>query len=72
MTRLMRPHLIQLIKASQKIEVEYDLYKYDLPPSLPSTDYIAFTDDITQITSGPYKFKHSTNHKTRSTKNQHL
>ena len=39
----------------------YNLYTHDLPPPLPSTDYIAFADDITQITSGPYKFRHIAN-----------
>ena len=36
----------------------YNLYTHDLPPPLPSTDYIAFADDITQII---YKFKHMAN-----------
>ena len=39
----------------------YNLYTHDLPPQLPSTDYIAFADNITQIISCPYKFKHMVN-----------
>ena len=27
-----------------------------MPEPLPITNYITFADDITQITSGPYKF----------------
>ena len=29
---------------------------HDMSEPLPNTDYIAFSDDITQITSGHYKF----------------
>ena len=35
----------------------YTLYTHDLPEPLPNTEYIAFADDITQITSGRYKHK---------------
>ena len=33
----------------------YTFYTADMPPPLPNTDYIAFADDITQITAGRYK-----------------
>ncbi|KAF2358123.1 Reverse transcriptase domain [Trinorchestia longiramus] len=31
----------------------YNFYTHDLPPPIPNTDYIAFADDITQITFSP-------------------
>ncbi|KAF2349357.1 Reverse transcriptase domain, partial [Trinorchestia longiramus] len=31
----------------------YSFYTHDLPPPIPNTDYIAFADDITQITFSP-------------------
>ncbi|KAF2348383.1 Reverse transcriptase domain [Trinorchestia longiramus] len=31
----------------------YNFYTHDLPPPIPNTDYIAFADDITQITLSP-------------------
>ncbi|KAF2348440.1 Reverse transcriptase domain [Trinorchestia longiramus] len=31
----------------------YNFYTHDLPPPIPSTDYIAFADDTTQITFSP-------------------
>jgi hypothetical protein len=34
----------------------YNYYTHDLPQPLPFTDYIAFADDITQITSGHYGY----------------
>ena len=43
----------------------YNFYTHDIPPPLPSTEYIAFADDITQITSGPYNYRyaaHNTKH----------
>ncbi|NJL51981.1 MAG: hypothetical protein HC930_06695 [Hydrococcus sp. SU_1_0] len=43
----------------------YSFYTHDMPPPLPNTDYIAFADDITQITSGKYPPKyaaHQTKH----------
>lgn len=38
----------------------YSFYIHDMPTPLPNTDYIAFADDITQITSGPYKPRDAT------------
>ena len=35
----------------------YSFYTHDMPEPLPNTDYIAFADDITQITSGRYKYR---------------
>ena len=35
----------------------FNLYTHDMPDRLPNTDYIALADDITQITSGRYKFR---------------
>ena len=37
----------------------YSFYTHDLPPPLPNTDYIAFADDITQITTGRYKHNYA-------------
>ena len=33
----------------------YSFFTHDMPEPLPNTDYIAFADDITQITAGRYK-----------------
>ena len=38
----------------------YNLYTHDMPPPLPTTDYIAFADDITQLTYGHYNYKYAT------------
>lgn len=38
----------------------YSFYTHDIPEPLENTDYIAYADDITQITSGPYKYKSAT------------
>ena len=35
-------------------------FTHDMPEPLPNTDYIAFADDITQITTGRYKEIHNT------------
>ena len=43
----------------------YNFYTHNLPQLLPSAEYIAFADDITQITSGPYNYRyaaHNTKH----------
>ena len=37
----------------------YSFYTHDLPPPLPNTEYIAFADDITQITAGRYPPKYA-------------
>ena len=37
----------------------YNLYTHDLPTPLQSTEYIAFADDITQITAGLYNHRYS-------------
>ena len=42
-----------------------NLYTHDLPPPFPTTEYIAFADDITQITAGTYNYRyaaHNTKH----------
>ena len=31
----------------------YNLYTHDIPPPLPTAEYISFADDIVQITAGP-------------------
>ena len=38
----------------------FTLYTHDIPDPLPNTEYIAFADDITQITFGPYKYRDAT------------
>ena len=35
----------------------YNFYTHDIPPPIHDTDYIAFADDITQITTTPYNYK---------------
>lgn len=43
----------------------YSFYTHDIPPPIPNTDYIAFADDITQITAGRYPHQyaaHQTQH----------
>ena len=35
----------------------YSFFTHDVPKPLPNTEYIALADNITQITSGGYKYK---------------